>query len=305
MPLLAAVCFVAFATPKATWNQILEQSPVAVNKRLGKPIRSEVEAYTVYDPREIIWAEQLNQGGVAVGRTLTISWLYNERAMHDIDLMANRIPKHAQATGNWVAYIGGPLSDFEKIAGKPTREDSSTGFGMQMRANRYKVKNLGEAEIEAWEFKKGKPVVTRITVFLRSQWTFENVLKTMKIKGSAWRTMGRDYDPNSVAHLRYALGKGTWRENEYSLGADGSLKVLFAGLAGKETAQQFTLFSEKLTGLRQGASWFGYTIPPNEIHSMQGTESAWDRLHYMAVYTPQPKKQLTIGIWGFDVNDLN
>lgn len=303
MPVALFVSSLIFFGAKPAWNQIVGHSIGEVEGRLGKPVTTQNENYANYDPRWIKWIVE-RPHGLPVEHTLEIVWRYEDHMVHDLDLWANRRPANPGGAGNWVSYLGGPVSEFEKLVGKPTSREVFTDFGVRNENRVYKTKAWGDVQASVFYFNPKSPVLTKVTIHFGPKAELNPTLASLKVNAKSWRQMDRDVDPNSDAHLRFYLGEGRFSVREYSLPNGEKVEVQYAGPKGNEIAQSFAYFSDRLTGLLDGAAMFGYTIAPSVINKMQGSESAWDRPSYFAVYSPTPQKQIRIGIRNFDPSDL-
>jgi len=247
---------------------------------LGKSSSVRNENYSIYDPRWVKWIESRDQTGKVLDHTLQIVWQYEDNTVHDLDLWGNVRPQHPQAKGNWVAYVGGPVSAFEKAVGKPKEiEAFGAEFGVRWEERQYK-----NFEAMVYFFNPKAPIVTRITLHYGPTMDLATVLKGLKIDQKMWKKLDRSVDPNSEAHLRYYLGPGKLLVRNYPLPDGERLEVVYAGPKGQETAQTLIFHSARLKGLVAGAAEFGYKVEPKVVFSNQGTESAWDRTRYMAFF---------------------
>ncbi|RYG47223.1 hypothetical protein EON79_07930 [bacterium] len=302
MPLSLLAAALCLTPPKLLWNQVLFQTPGAVEKRLGAPTRKELTPYIDYDPRWIKWVANRGRDSQVTDHELEIQWDLAEYAIRDADLWNGNIPRHAQAKGNWIAYLGAPLAKFEKVAGKAVDTEAFEDHGIRTEDRTYRLPKLGEAKVTAAYLNPKAPVVIRIGLTFGPKVNLDSALKTVGVDRRLWKDTKEN--PNFDATLFFPLGAGVLRECTYAYGPEETLRVAYAGPKGKETAQSLALYSDGLKGLVEAAARFRYRVLPKDVVEQDGTQSDWTHLRTHALFLSQPSRQLVIASSGVDLNDL-
>ncbi|RYG39569.1 hypothetical protein EON81_00265 [bacterium] len=302
MPISLFAAALCLTPAKVLWTQILRQSPSVVEKLLGAPTKKELSTFTDYDPRWIKWVGNRGRDGMVVDHDLELEWDRSEYAIHDEDLWNGRVPQHPGAAGSWIAYLGAPLAELEKVAGKPIDVDDSEDHGIRVDERTYRMPKFGELKVSTDYLNPKAPVVVRIQMKFGAKTDLGAALKKVGVTEKLWRDTKED--PNFDATLFYPLGPGVFRQCTYNVGAGETMTVSYVGPKGKETARQFTYQADPLGDLIEAAARFGYRVLSKNLNDIDGVQSDWSHLRTHALRVSQPQPHLVISTTGLDLSDL-